>query len=51
MLVRFKEGFSSPPHIHNITYRGIVIDGEMHNSDPDAKAMWMPVNSYWTQYR
>lgn len=49
MLVRFKEGFSSPPHIHNITYRGIVINGEMHNDDPDAKAMWMPVNSYWTQ--
>jgi len=24
-LVKFKKGFSSPPHIHNITYRGVVI--------------------------
>ena len=28
MLVRFNKGFESPPHIHNITYRGIVIEGD-----------------------
>ena len=33
-LVRFREGFASPPHIHNITYRGFVIAGELHNNDP-----------------
>ncbi|MEO1279451.1 MAG: DUF4437 domain-containing protein, partial [Planctomycetota bacterium] len=26
-LVKFAEGFSSPPHIHNVTYRGLVIEG------------------------
>ncbi|WP_163133060.1 DUF4437 domain-containing protein [Agarivorans sp. Alg241-V36] len=49
MLVRFNKGFESPPHIHNITYRGIVIEGEMHNADPQAKKMWMPTGSFWTQ--
>ncbi|MFZ8200068.1 DUF4437 domain-containing protein [Alteromonas portus] len=49
MLVRFNKGFESPPHIHNITYRGIVIDGEMHNDDPTAAKMWMPTGSFWTQ--
>lgn len=49
MLVRFKKGFSSPPHIHNITYRGVVIKGLLHNDDPNAKKMWMPTGSYWTQ--
>lgn len=49
MLVRFKKGFESPPHIHNITYRGIVIKGEMHNDDPNAAKMWMPTGSFWTQ--
>lgn len=48
-LVKFVDGFSSPPHIHNITYRGIVIGGGLHNDDPDAKHMWMEVGSYWTQ--
>ncbi|GAK97957.1 hypothetical protein JCM19294_1579 [Nonlabens tegetincola] len=48
-LVKFKEGFSSPPHIHNITYRGIVIKGSLHNDDPNAKSMWMPQGSFWTQ--
>jgi len=41
MLVRFKKGFESPPHIHNITYRGIVIEGQMHNDDPVAEKMWI----------
>lgn len=49
MLVRFKKGFESPPHIHNITYRGIVIEGLMHNDDPSAAKMWMPPGSFWTQ--
>lgn len=49
MLVRFKKGFSSPPHIHNISYRGVVIKGLMHNDDPTAGKMWMPAGSFWTQ--
>lgn len=49
MLVRFKKGFESPPHIHNITYRGIVIDGLLHNDDPTSQKMWMPAGSFWTQ--
>lgn len=49
MLVKFNKGFSSPDHIHNISYRGIVIDGLMHNDDPSAKNMWMPTGSFWTQ--
>lgn len=49
MLVRFNKGFESPPHIHNITYRGIVIDGLLHNDDPKAEKMWMPAGSFWTQ--
>ena len=48
-LVRFAEGFSSPPHIHNTTYRGIVIEGLVHNDDPGAVESWMPPGSYWTQ--
>ena len=49
MLVRFNKGFASPPHIHNITYRGIVIEGQIHNDDPSAEKMWMPAGSFWTQ--
>ncbi|MEP0366712.1 MAG: DUF4437 domain-containing protein [Cyclobacteriaceae bacterium] len=48
-LVQFKKGFSSPPHIHNVTYRGIVLSGKVHNDDPEAANMWMPAGSYWTQ--
>lgn len=48
-LVEFAEGFSSPPHIHNVSYRGIVIGGLVHNDDPGATAMWMPAGSFWTQ--
>ena len=48
-LVKFVDGFSSPPHIHNVSYRGVVIDGLVHNDDPSAKAMWMPKGSFWTQ--
>ncbi|AWB65447.1 hypothetical protein C2869_02905 [Saccharobesus litoralis] len=49
MLVKFKKGFASPPHIHNISYRGVVIKGLMHNADPHAGKMWMGPGSYWTQ--
>ena len=48
-LVRFADGFSSPPHTHNVTYRGVVIEGLLHNDDPQAAESWMPVGSYWTQ--
>jgi hypothetical protein len=49
MLVRFNKGFSSPPHIHNITYRGIVIEGLMHNAHPNDHKSWLPTGSFWTQ--
>lgn len=49
MLVTFIDGFQSPPHIHNITYRAVVIDGEIHNDDPDAAKFWMEPGSFWTQ--
>ncbi|MEM8995795.1 MAG: DUF4437 domain-containing protein [Acidobacteriota bacterium] len=48
-LAQFVDGFSSPPHIHNVTYRAVVIDGLIHNDDPDAAKMWMPAGSFWTQ--
>lgn len=47
--MKFVDGFASPPHIHNISYRGLVIGGLLHNDDPDAAPMWMPAGSYWTQ--
>ena len=48
-LAKFVDGFSSPPHIHNVSYRAIVISGLIHNDDPKAANMWMPSGSYWTQ--
>jgi len=48
-LVQFAEGFSSPPHIHNVSYRGVVMNGLVHNDDPAAAKMWMPAGSFWTQ--
>lgn len=48
-LVQFVDGFSSPPHIHNVTYRGMVISGLLHNDDPQAEKMWLPPGSFWTQ--
>ena len=48
-MVRFADGFSSPPHIHNVSYRGMVIEGLIHNDDQNAEAMWMPTGSFWTQ--
>lgn len=43
------DGFQSPPHVHNVSYRGIVIRGLVHNDDPKAENMWMPKSSFWTQ--
>lgn len=48
-LVKFDEGFASPPHIHNVTYRGLVIEGLVPNDDPAAANMWLPAGSFWTQ--
>lgn len=48
-LVKFVDGFRSPPHIHNVAYRGVVIGGAIHNNTPDAKEAWMPPGSFWTQ--
>ncbi len=48
-LAKFVDGFSSPPHIHNATYRAVVISGSIHNDDPEAVAMWMPAGSFWMQ--
>jgi hypothetical protein len=48
-LAKFVDGFSSPPHIHNATYRAVVISGSIHNDDPEATPMWMPAGSFWTQ--
>lgn len=48
-LAKFVDGFSSPPHIHNVTYRAVVIKGMVHNDDPTAENMWLKTGSFWTQ--
>ena len=48
-IIQFAPDFASPPHIHNITYRAVVLDGMVHNDDPDAEDMWMGPGSFWTQ--
>lgn len=48
-LVKFNKGFSSPPHIHNVTYRGVVIQGLLHNDDEKAEEQWLPAGSFWQQ--
>ena len=48
-LAKFVDGFSSPPHIHNVTYRAVVIKGLVHNDDPNAENLWMKPGSFWTQ--
>ncbi len=48
-LLRPPADFESPPHIHNVSYRGVVIRGLFHNDDPNAANMWMPAASFWTQ--
>ena len=49
VLLRFAPGFSSPPHIHNITYRAVVISGALYNGDENATKTWMGPGSFWTQ--
>ncbi|MDF7826365.1 DUF4437 domain-containing protein [Pontiellaceae bacterium B12227] len=48
-LLKPPSNFESPPHIHNVSYRGVVISGVIHNDDPNAAEMWMPAGSFWTQ--
>lgn len=48
-LAKFIDGFSSPPHIHNVSYRALVIKGHIHNDDSQAEEMWMSPGSFWTQ--
>ncbi len=48
-IIEFKPNFSSPPHIHNITYRGVVIEGVVHNDDPEAETLWLGPGSFWVQ--
>ena len=48
-LVEFLDGFESPPHIHNVSYRGVVLSGLIHNDDPNADDLWLPPGSFWTQ--
>ncbi len=48
-LITFADGFASPPHIHNITYRAVVIEGTVFNGDEDAQNLWMEPGSFWTQ--
>lgn len=50
-LFRPVDGFRSPPHIHNVSYRGVVIRGLIHNDEPQADERWMPAGSFWTQPR
>ncbi len=48
-LFRPVDGFASPPHLHNVSYRGVVIRGEVHNGSPSVEPTWMPKLSFWTQ--
>ena len=48
-LLKPNDGFQSPPHIHNISYRAVVISGLLHNDDPNAENMWLGTGSFWTQ--
>ncbi len=48
-LAKFVDGFSSPEHIHNVSYKAIVIEGLIHNDQAKAPKNWMPAGSYWTQ--
>lgn len=49
VLLKFAAGFSSPPHIHNITYRAVVISGAIYNGGENATKLWMGPGSFWTQ--
>ena len=49
LLLKPVDAFKSPPHVHNVSYRGVVIRRLMHNDDSNADEMWMPTGSFWTQ--
>ncbi len=38
-VVKIVDGLRAPPHIHNVSYRGVVINGLIHNGDPAAADM------------
>lgn len=48
-LLKPVDGFKSPPHIHTANYHGVVIRGRVHNAEPDAKDLYLPTGSFWTQ--
>ncbi|GJM15034.1 MAG: hypothetical protein DHS20C13_03610 [Thermodesulfobacteriota bacterium] len=48
-LLKLVDGFKSPPHIHTANYHGVVIKGTVHNAEPDAKEVYLPAGSFWTQ--
>lgn len=48
-LLKPVDGFRSPPHAHTAFYRGVVIEGSIHNDAPDAADAYLPAGSYWTQ--
>lgn len=48
-LLKPVDGFKSPPHIHTADYHGVVINGAIHNADPDAEKVYLPAGSFWTQ--
>ena len=48
-LVQFSDGFQSPDHIHNVSYRAVVISGHIHNKPPKSEKEWMSPGSFWTQ--
>ncbi|MEM8836284.1 MAG: DUF4437 domain-containing protein [Planctomycetota bacterium] len=41
--------FSSSPHIRNVTCRGVVLGGEVHDDDPPAETMCVPKELFWTR--
>ena len=47
-LIQYPDGFLSTSHTHDVSYRGIVIEGQIHSGDPKASKLWMPNSSYWT---
>lgn len=48
-LLKLVDGFKSPTHIHTANYHGVVIKGTVHNAEPDAKEVYLPAGSFWTQ--
>ena len=48
-LLKPVDGFRSPPHIHTMTYYGVVIRGTIHNAEPSEKDVFLPAGSYWAQ--